>query len=129
MTGQKAKRKRDGICRIKAPTKVIKEAGTHTLEEYIEKREEIVEEWLGLRPILEICDRETGYEGGYMCDEPWWRQTADQKNLSATLEEISTAEREQRWESVRRGKGGGGREELESDAGILWASVNWDGDR
>ena len=36
-------------------------------------------EWVELRQILEVCDRETGYEGGGRRQEPWWRKTADRK--------------------------------------------------
>ena len=45
-------------------------------------------EWVALRPILEVCDRETGYEGGGRLREPWWRQMAVRKQLSATLKKI-----------------------------------------
>ena len=43
---------------------VLEKAGTQTLETYIERRQAIVAEWVALRPILEVCDIETGYEGG-----------------------------------------------------------------
>ena len=46
-----------------------------------------------LRRILEVCDRETGYKGVIRLRDPWWRQTANRKQLSAALEEISTAAR------------------------------------
>ena len=49
-------------------------------------------EWVVLRPILEVYDKETGYEGGARRPEPWWRKTAARKQLSATLKEISAAE-------------------------------------
>ena len=44
-------------------------------------------------------------------------EKADQKQLSAILEDISTAARERRWESSRSGEGGGGMELAESGAG------------
>ena len=63
-------------------------------------------------------DRETGYEGGGRRWELWWIQTADRKQLSATLKEILAATRERRWKSGRRGRGGGGeRESEESEEG------------
>ena len=74
-------------------------------------------EWVTLRPILEVYDRATGYEGGGRRREPWWRQTTAWMNLSATLEYISAEKRARCWESGRRDKGGGGREVSESDAG------------
>ena len=64
ITGQKAKGKREGTCKIEAAAKVIKEATTQSLEEYIDKQQETVTEWVLLRPIMEIYDKETGYKGG-----------------------------------------------------------------
>ena len=70
-----------------------------------------------MSPILEIYDRELGYEGGGRRREPWWRQTAARKQLSVTLEDILVVTRVWRWESGRRGGGRGGREVAESDTG------------
>ena len=67
-------------------------------------------EWVALRPILEVYDREKCYEGGGRRRYPWWRQTAARKQLSATLKEISAAARERRWKSGRRGRGRGDRD-------------------
>ena len=53
-------------------------------------------EWVALRPILEFCDRETGYEGRERRWYPWWRQTAARKQLSDTFKNISEAARERR---------------------------------
>ena len=74
---------------------------------------------MALRPILEVCDKDTGYEGGGRRRGTWWRQTVARKQLSATLKYISPAAREWRWKSGRRGRGEGYRKvaELESDAG------------
>ena len=76
-------------------------------------------EWVAFCPILEVYDRETGYEGGGMRWDLWWRQTAARKQLSATLKEIPEAARERHWKSGRRGGGGGykGAEESEYGAG------------
>ena len=38
--------------------------GTKTLGKYIDKIQKTVAEWVVLRPILDIFDRMTGYEGG-----------------------------------------------------------------
>ena len=43
---------------------VLEKAVNQPLETYIERRQAIVAEWVALRPILEVCDIETGYEGG-----------------------------------------------------------------
>ena len=67
--------------------------------------------------MIEVCDKDTGYEGGGRRRETWWRQTAARKELSATLYDISAAARERCWESSSRGEGGGGRDVVESYAG------------
>ena len=74
-------------------------------------------EWVALRPILEVCNRETGYKGGGRRRETWWRQTAAIKQLSATLKYILVAARERCWKPVRRGGGGGDRDAEESEYG------------
>ena len=66
------------------------------------------EEWVALRPILEVYDRDTGYKGGGRLQETWCRQTEARKYLSATLKEISVAARERRRKSGRRGESKGG---------------------
>ena len=68
-------------------------------------------------PILDICNRETGYERGGRLREPWKQKTAAWKQMSATLEDILAVARARRLESDRNGEGGGGIEVAESDAG------------
>ena len=76
---------------------MINEVFAQTLGAYIDKRQATVAGWVALRPILEICDRGTGYDGGGRIQEPWWRQTVAWKHLSAALEDISEAARAQHW--------------------------------
>ena len=64
ITGQKAKRQRDENCQIEASEKVLKEAGNQSLGAYIDKWQATVAEWVALKPILDIFDKKTGYEGG-----------------------------------------------------------------
>ena len=97
ITGQKSKLQRNRTCRSKEAVKMLKEPGTQTLGEHIDKRQAKVAEWVSLIPIMDICNRETGYEVGGRCIETWWRQTAAQKQLSATLEEILVAARAECW--------------------------------
>ena len=61
--GQKANRQREKTWRSEAEEKVLKEARTHFLGEYIDKQEAKMAEWVLLRPILEVYNNETGYEG------------------------------------------------------------------
>ena len=97
LTGQKATRQGGGTWRSVAAARVIKEAGIQTLGTYIDKRQATVAEWVALRSILEICDREKVYKVGGRRRGPWWRQTADQEQLSATLEDILAASMARRW--------------------------------
>ena len=87
---------------------VLNKAVTWSLGTHIDRSQETVMEWLALHPILEVCDRDTGYEGGGRRRNLWWRQTAARKQLRATLKYISLAARERRWKSGRSGKSGGG---------------------
>ena len=70
-----------------------------------------------LRPIIEVCDMETSYEGGGRRRDPWWRQTAARKEISATLENILAERRTWQWESGRCGNGRGGGEVTYYDSG------------
>ena len=79
MTDQKEKRQRNGTCRSEAAAKVIKEARTHTLGAHIDKRQATLVDYVALRPILEICDRDTVYEGGGRFWELWLWQTKAKK--------------------------------------------------
>ena len=100
--------------------KVLEKAVTQSLGTYIDSRQATVEELVSLRPILEVCNRDTGYNGGGRRRVPWWRQKASRKQLSYTTKEISVVARERRWESGRRGGGVGGdrdAEESEDEAG------------
>ena len=58
------KRQGGGTWRSAAAESVLKDAGTHILRAYIDKQQVTVVEWVLLRLILEVCNRETGYEGG-----------------------------------------------------------------
>ena len=68
---------------------------------------------MALRPILEVINKETGYNGSGRLQEPWWRKTAARKQLSAKLKDTSEEAREQRWKSGRHGGGGVDRDAAE----------------
>ena len=55
---------RDGNWRSEAAEKVLREAVNHSLGAYIDKQKATVVEWVALRLILEVCNKDTGYEGG-----------------------------------------------------------------
>ena len=90
-----------------------------TLGTYIDKWQVTVVEWVALMPILEFCNRETGYERGGRQRETWWRKMAAWKQQRTTLEEISVAAMVRRQESStsRRGEGEGGGEVADYDSG------------
>ena len=68
-----------GTCRDATEVSLLKEDGTQTLETYIDKEKVTVAEWVALRPIIEVCDMETGYEGGGERRETWWHKSASHK--------------------------------------------------
>ena len=50
-------------CQKEGAERVLKATGTKPLWEYIERRQATVAEWIALRPIFEVCAKETGFEG------------------------------------------------------------------
>ena len=103
--GQNSEQQRDRTWQSVASDKVIKEAVTQSLGVYINKHQGTVAEWVALRPILEVCDKETAYERGGRQREPWWCQTVAKNQLSAMLKEILVAARERCWKFGRHGEG------------------------
>ena len=52
---------------------VVREAaGSQLAMNYIGTRQEIVAQWVALRPMFEVCEGEKGYEGGGRRREAWW---------------------------------------------------------
>ena len=43
---------------------MIHVTGTKPIREYIESRQATVVEWVTLRPVFEVCVKDTGFEGG-----------------------------------------------------------------
>ena len=60
VTGKTCNQQIDGTWRNAALVSVLKETGTQTLGTYIGKRQATVAEWMELRPILEVYNREPG---------------------------------------------------------------------
>ena len=74
-------------------------------------------EWVALRPIFDVCEREMGYEGGGKLQVQWWRQAAADNHLKVTVEEILVATRVRRQqESGKRGESKGWLEEERMDS-------------
>ena len=55
---------------------MLQVAGTKPFREYILKRQMMIPEWVDLRPIFEVCAKETVYKEGGTLQELWWRQAA-----------------------------------------------------
>ena len=115
ITGQRVVRREDGTLMQVSADKVLEKTGTQSLRAYIDMSQTAVAKWVVLRPILEVCDRETSYKGGGRRRYPKWRQKASRKQLSCTLKEILASAMEQRWKSGRFGGRGQYREAEESE--------------
>ena len=61
ITGKRLVRQEGGTWRKVTAEKVLEKAGIQSLGTYIDRRQAIVAECVALCPILEVCDRETGY--------------------------------------------------------------------
>ena len=94
VTSKTARRQRNETWRKAAADSLLKEAGTHKLGAYIDKKQTIVTEWVSLIPIYDVCERGMGYSGGGRRRDPWWWKTAARKQLKDMLDEIFAASRE-----------------------------------
>ena len=97
--GKRANKLGDGTWETPGTEGILEAEGTQSMRIYIERRKATVAQWVALRPLFEICARETGYEGGERRRKVWWHQEATEKQLRATLEDSREAKR-------RRGIGG-----------------------
>ena len=104
ITVQRVVQQKDRNWRRVSAEKVLKKSGTHSLGAYIERRQATVVEWVEFRPILEVYDKNTSYEGRGRSWEPRWQQTAARKQQSDMLKEILVAVREQCWKYVGCGR-------------------------
>ena len=67
---------------------------------------------MALRPIFDVCARDTGYERGGRLRVTWWRQEAAENHLKFKVKAILSATRVRRQqEPGRRGGNKGGLEE------------------
>ena len=99
ITGKRDKQLEDGTWETQGVEGIQEAAGNQSARIYIEQRQATVAQWVELRPLFEVCTRETGYEVGGPRRNVWWRQEATEKKLWATLEDL--------WEYKRRRRSGG----------------------
>ena len=85
ITWKRAKQLEDGTWETPGAEGIQEAAGTQSARIYIEKRQATLSQWVVLRPLFEVCARETGYEGWGRSRKVWWRQEAKEKHLRATF--------------------------------------------
>ena len=85
ITGEWVIRKSDGSWETPAAEEVLRVVGMQSVVTYIGRRQAKVAQGVALRPILEVCARETGYEGGDRKRRPWWRKGETAEALRTTL--------------------------------------------
>ena len=116
VTRKQATRRRDMSWRKVTAEAVLQGAGTQTIRTYVDRRQVTVAEWMSIRPIFDLCVRDTGYEGGGRLWVPWWRQKAVEDQLKVTVEAIlATAKVQRRQEPGRNGGNERGSEEGSTD--------------
>ena len=92
VTRMKEQRLGDETWKNMGPDRVLQAAGTKPLQEYINKNQATVAEWVSLLLIFEVCAKYTGYEGGGgETHELWWFQKAAEQQMGATSKNISEA--------------------------------------
>ena len=62
ITGKRVKQLEDGTWETPGAEGIQEVAGTPSARIYIERRQATVAQWVALRPLFEVCARETGYE-------------------------------------------------------------------
>ena len=63
ITGKQARCQAGGTWETPAAEEVIRKMEKKSASGYIGRRQETVEQWVAIRPLLEFCMRETGYTG------------------------------------------------------------------
>ena len=85
VTGMKGRRLGDETWRHEEAEKVLQAAGTKHIWGYINRRQATVAEWVVLRPIFEVFEKEIRYEGGGRLRNHWYHQTASEQKMKTTI--------------------------------------------
>ena len=64
ITGNRERHKEDGTWSTPVAEEVWEASVTHPSKTYIGIRQGALAQWVVLRPKVEVCTRDTGYEGG-----------------------------------------------------------------
>ena len=102
--------------KMEGEERVLQATGTKPLQEYIERRQAIVADWVALLPVFNVCAKETEFEVRRRVQEQWWSQTVVEKQVKTTINYILAVARERcHWKFGRFGEGERGSED--SDTG------------
>ena len=88
ITGKQARQLRDGTRETPDAEGVREAAGMQSARTYIGIQQATMAQWVALRPLFEVCARETLYKGGGHKRDAWWRQEAPEKQIRATLADL-----------------------------------------
>ena len=87
ITGNQVRSQVDQTWETPAAEEFIWVVGMKLVAKYIGRRQATVSQWVDLLPLLELCARETGYDGGGWNKSSWWRQQTTKETLWTILEE------------------------------------------
>ena len=76
--------------------RLIHVTGKKPLQEYIDRRQAMIPEWVALQPVFEVSVKVTWLKGGGRAQDQWCCQTAVERQLKTTLKEILAAARDLR---------------------------------
>ena len=93
ITGKRLKQLEDGTWETPGAEVIRKAAGNQLEIICIEQRQATVVHWVVMRPLFDVCARETEYAGRGRRRKVWWRQEATEKQLRETLEDLQEAKR------------------------------------
>ena len=96
ITGKRTKQLGDGTWETTGAESMREAAVKQSARICIERRRATVAQWVALRPLFEVCSRETGYEGGGLRRKVWWSQDMTEKQLRTTLEDSRESKRRRR---------------------------------
>ena len=88
-TGKRARQKVDRTWVNPGAELVLEATGNQSVMADIGRRQGAVDQWVMLRPIFEVCTRNTGNKGGWRRRDVRWRQEMAETQFKATLDEIS----------------------------------------
>ena len=74
ITGKRSNNLGDRIWETPGEEGIQEATGNQSDRICIEQKKANVAQWVALRPLFEVCARDTGYDGGGRRRKVWWRQ-------------------------------------------------------